>query len=226
MEANKTKPETGYFSHKPSSYYYAFDTSKGELENLNNRYVDTFSIAGARFQLFSNPDTLGDLELQVMKNRKWQTNLKLHYGINGNEASSDFNQDGFNDFVSSLLRGNVVYLFDSIKREFHPEPVSFAFDWAVIDSSRKLYSNNYSSHDLYETDLFQLTNFQQTFYYTAPIEYHIRDSTETATLKLYKVRNNNLDDTILISIRKFDLLRSDFDYVKFWSGIIKQKGYR
>jgi hypothetical protein len=226
FEVDNAKPGTTYFSHKPRNYFYTYDTSKNEIENFSSGYVDTFSVAWTNFQLLSNPDTLGDLELQVMRNGKWRTNLKLGYGINGNEAATDVNQDGFNDFVSSLLRGNAVYLFDSARKEFHSEPVSFAFEWAVIDSTQKLYSNNYSGHDYYETDLFKLDGFQQTFFYTAPIEYFIGDNEETITLKLYKVRNNSFEDTTFLFQKKFNMLRSEFNYEQFWTKLLKEQGYR
>jgi hypothetical protein len=223
IESDNSESTGTYFSQKPASYYYAYDASKSEIENFSNGYIGTFSVAGTNFQLLSNPDSLGALELQVIKSGNWQTNLKVPYGINGNQAKQDFNGDGFNDFVTSLLRGNQVYLFDTSKNEFYSEPVSFAFEWTEIDKGKNLFSNNYSSHDYYETDLFKLDGFRQTFLYTAPIQYTITDGTEMATLRLYKVRNNNLDDTIFVAERRLEILQSPFEYKIFWSDLIKQK---
>jgi hypothetical protein len=217
---------TSYFSGKPSSYYYTYDTSKSEIENLNSGYVDTFSVAGIKFQLFANPDTLGDLELQVMKNGKWQTNLRLGYGINGNEATTDINHDGFNDFTTSLLRGNHVYLFDSTQKEFHQEPIYVAFEWSVIDASKNFYSNNYSNRDYWHTSLFTLKGLKQTTIYNAVIDVQIDTISETGNLRLYKVNNNHFEDTVLIITKKIDLLNGDFDYRKYWTDFLKTKGYR
>lgn len=201
----------------------SYNTSKSKIENFDSGYVDTFSIGATKFRLFSNPDTLGDLELQVMKHGKWQTNLRLPYALNGNNATADINGDGANDFVSSLLRGSRVYLFDTSKQEFHENPISLAFEWSIIDKTQQLYSNNYSSHDYYETNIFKLDGFHQTFYYTAPIEYTIGDGEETATLRLYKVHNNNLADTTFVSQHKFDVLSGNFDYKMFWIDKIKNR---
>lgn len=225
IKTHNEHPIESYFLEKPNRYYYSYDYSISEIENFNSGYVDTFSVANTKFQLLSNPDSLGDLELQVMKNDKWYTNLRLPYAINGNEVATDINQDGFKDFHSSLLRGSKVYLFDSQNKQFYQEPIYLAFEWSIIDKKEKLYINNYSTHDYNETNLFKLDGFKQIFYYDAPIKYEIGAGVETATIRLYKIRNNNLDDTIFISQQKIDILHSDFDYKKFWSDIIKKNGY-
>jgi hypothetical protein len=215
-----------YFSKKPTSYYYTIDTSKNEMENFDSGYIDTFSIAGIQFRLLSNPDSSSDLELQVMKGKTWVNNLKLVYGINGNAADTDINNDGFNDFKSSLLRGSEIYFFDPVEKQFRQAPINLAFEWTVINKAEKLYSSNYEIRGLYETNLFRLTNYKQTYFYRAPIRYNITDREETATVRLYKVRNNDLTDTIFMYERKFDLKNTGFDYKIFWANVLKQNGYR
>src|SRR5688572_13068905 len=134
---------TTYFSDKPEEYYYTYDTSKSEIDNIDAGYIDTFSIGGTRFQLFSNPDSLGDLELQVFHNNRWVTNFKTPYGVNGNEALADFNYDGFTDFTVSFLRGSGTYLYDSSKKWFHPDAISHGFDWTAIDTDKNIYADIY-----------------------------------------------------------------------------------
>jgi hypothetical protein len=221
-----SKHSSSYFSKKPTKYYFQFDTSKGDIENIDNGYVDTFSIRGIQFKLFSNPDSLGDLELQVLKNSSWQSNLKIPYGTNGHSIDTDINQDGNNDFQNSLLRGSQVYLFDTNQMKFHSEPISLAFEWTIIDSLQKLYCNNYEINGISETDLFKLDGLTQTFLYNAPITYEISANKEIATVRLYKVKNNDFSDTFFISQKKYDLLKSEFDYKKYWLALIREKGYR
>ena len=220
------KASLSYFSEKPEKYYFTYDNSRSEIENFSSGYVDTFSILKIKFKLFSNPDSTSDLELDVWKNGRWQTNLKIPYGTNGYSVKADINEDGFNDFQNSLLRGSEVYLFDKTQMRFSRQPIHLAFEWCMIHKKQKLYSNNYESHDVYETDLFRLDGLKQTFYYTAPIDYKVEKNEETATLRLYKISNNNLSDTIFIAQKVFDLLKGDFDYKKFWTDFIRKKGYR
>ena|GEM_PF-5193923 len=220
------KVVNSYFSAKPGEYYFKYDTTKSNIENFDKGYVDTFSIRGIQFKLFTNPDSLGDLELQVLKNGLWQSNFKIPYGTNGNSAEIDINQDGFNDFQNSLLRGSQVYLFDTTQMRFYPEPISLAFEWTIIDSLQKLYSNNYEIKGISETDLFKLDGFKQTFLYNAPINYDISDNKEIATVRLYKIKNNDFTDTLFISQQKYNLLKNDFDYKKYWRNVITKKDYR
>lgn len=221
---SKYNESNRYFEKKPVRYFYAYDTSRGKIENFDNGYVDTFSVNGIKFQLFSNPDSTGDLELQVLKNGKWQTNLKLTYGINGNEANRDVNGDGINDFILSLLRGSEVYLFDTFANEFHRESIGLAFEWSIIDSTKGIYSNNYSNRNFWNTDLFSLNGFKQTFLYYAVIKESIDSMSEIGHLRVFKVRKNDLADTVLMCTKNIDFLHEDFDYRKFWKKFLRKKG--
>lgn len=116
-KAETLKPTT-YISAKPTKYCYQFDSTKSENEHFDKVYTDTFSVDETQFKLSSNPDSLGDLELQVLNNGLWESNLTISYGINGNASDIDVNKDGFNDFRNSLLRGSEFYLFDSTKKRF------------------------------------------------------------------------------------------------------------
>ncbi len=216
-----SKDSSTYFSAKPTKYYYQFDSTKSEIENFDKGYTATFSVNKTQFKLFSNPDSVGDLELQVLNNDLWKPNLKMSFGINGNACDIDVNQDGFNDFRNSLLRGSEVYLFDSSTKRFASEPISLAFDWTIIDSNKKIYSNNYEGQ-VSRTDLFKLSENKQTILYTAPISFDINENKETATVRLYKVQNNDLSDTIFIAQQKFDLLKTEFDYKKYWKEFISR----
>ncbi len=214
---------TKYFEKKPDQYFYTYDKFRGEIENFDKGFIDTFSVNDIKFQLFSNPDSTGDLELQVLKNGKWQTNLKLPYGINGSKANKDVNRDGFNDFVLSLRRGNEVYLYDTLVNEYHKEPIALAFEWCIIDSSKSIYSNNYSNGDFWNTDLFLLKGFQQTFLYDADINFHIDSMSEIGYLQVFKVTKNDLAKTTLICNNKINFLHEDFDYCKFWKKFLRKK---
>ncbi len=223
LYGQQVKADLSYFSKKPQKHYLNYDKTKNEIENFSSGYVDTFSVRKTKFKLFSNPDSTSDLELDVWKNENWKMNLKIPYGVNGYSIKTDINQDGFNDFQNSLLRGNEVYLFEENQMRFSTKPIVLAFDWCLIDKKQKLYSNNYESHNYNETNIFKLDGLRQVFYYTAPIHYKINEDKENAILRLYKVSNNNLRDTTFITQKEFDLSEAEFDYKKFWKGFIKNK---
>lgn len=212
-----------YFSHKPKSYYYTYKDSKTYIENFDNGYIDTFSVSDTRFRLFSNPDSIGDLELEVLKNGKWYKNLKVHYGNNGSKALTDYNRDGFIDFETNFLRGSSVYFFDKVKKKFNTESARFAYEWAIIDSVHNIYSNYYELYGLNETDLFKLEGFEQTYLYTAPFEMKL-DSGKV-TLKLYKMDSKTYD-TSYVFTKNYDLLHSDFDYKLFWKDFLEMKKHK
>ncbi len=210
-----------YFSTKPTNYYFEFDKSKSNIQNFDSGFVDTFSIRSTRFKLFSNPDSSGDLELRVFKNGYWLLNTKIPYGINGMSYDIDFNKDGFNEFQNSLLRGSQIYLFDTAKLEFHSEPISLAFEWTIIDSSQKIFSNNYELSGIYQTNLFKLNGYRQKFLYTAELDYKVTTIKTKLFVRLYRVMKNDLTDTVFISQQHFDLKNKSFDYKKYWLTIIK-----
>ena len=95
----------------------------------------------------------------------------------------------------------------------------------MLDTTRKLYANNYEIEGIFKTDLFKLKGLEQIYYYTAPIEQKVERNEETETLRVYKIINNNFDDTTFITQKRINLLTDSFDYRKFWIDFIK-KGYR
>lgn len=217
-----TKKSTSYFSDKPEEYHYTYDTSKSEIENIDAGYIDTFSIGGTRFQLFSNPDSLGDLELQVFQNNRWVTNFITPYGINGNEALVDFNNDGFTDFTVSFLRGSGTYLYDTAKKWFHPDAISHGFDWTVIDTNKNIYADIYE-RDMWDTNLFTLEGFNQQYLYTAHLK--LTDTAnQTASLELYKYDSSG--NEVFIEKKTISNAFENFNYEVFWKDFIRRKGSR
>jgi hypothetical protein len=221
-EESKKEQQNTYFSKRPAEYYYTYDTLKSQIENFDSGYVDTFSVDDVKFKLFSNPDTSGDLELQVLKNGQWVTNLKTPYGINGNEADIDFNNDGFIDFTVSMLRGSGTYLFDTTNKLFNSEAISHAFEYKLIELERKIYADIYE-RDLWETYIFSLKGFKQQYLYCARLEMINKDK-ETARIKLYKY--NTKGDEVFIEQKIIKKVYDNFDYEIFWKEFLKGKPYR
>jgi len=213
-----------YFSEKPLSYYYSYNDSLGRMENLNAGYIDTFSVGGKRFRLFSNPDSVSDLELQVLHQGRWQSNLKVSYGTNGNEAAEDVNGDGYVDFAVSLLRGSQVYLYDTAKKRFHSKPIHIAFEWSKLDNAKGLYAQEYTNGDFWHTSLFLLEGLTQRVLFQADIETKVEPGREIGLLSLYKVTSRD-DEPVLISTKELDLLKTNFDYRHFWQSFVRN-GYR
>ena len=192
-----------------------------KIRKIDSVYIDTFLIKNTRFKIVPKVDKYTGLEVYVWKNGTWAGNLLLPYATNGYSFDGDVNEDGFDDFQNSLLRGSEVYLFDPTLMQFSKTPVYFAFDWCLLDKKQKLYANNYEIEGYNETNLFRLEGVGQVYYYRAPIEYKVNNSEETETLRIYKIANNDLNDTTFITQKRINLLADSFDYRKFWMKFIK-----
>lgn len=221
-EKEDTLKNARHLAQKSEKDHYKYDSTKSTFENFNEGYMDTFSINGSRFQFLLNPNSRGEFELQVMKNEHWVNNLNVPYAIYGSNANHDINEDGLNDFICSFLHGVQVYLFDDTVKQFCKEPIYIAHDWSVIDSARKLYSNNYAYANYWQTDLFLLKDLKQTFLYNAVIDLHIDSMKEPGYVHLYKLKNGEMDDTTLIGQSEFDNLREGFDYKAYWKKFAKR----
>ena len=100
---------------------------KDSIQEADSIRVDTFLIKNIRFKIFSKTNEYAGVEVYVWKNGMWMQNLLLSYATNGYSFDEDFNQDGFNDFKNSLLRGSEVYLFDPTLMKFFQRPGLFCF---------------------------------------------------------------------------------------------------
>lgn len=210
-----------YFTKKPESYYYNYNDSLSEIENFDTGYTDSFSVRGTQFRLLADPDTAGNIVLQVNKNGGWLDNLRIDIGPEGYSAESDLNLDGYNDFQNALLRGTMFYLFDTMKREYHTVPVYLAFEWTMIDSAKKLFCNYYSTKGLSYTNLFSLEGLKQHYLYTAQVEPYMVSKKERIRVRLYKINNNDLQDTVFVQQRIYDPEMGEFDAVEYWRRVMK-----
>lgn len=224
--SNNQPDSTAYFSKNPDHYYFNFDSSKTEIENYDAGFTDTFTVNGNRFKLYANPGAGSNLSLDIFRNETWQPNLKLAYTDHAFSHDTDINNDGYMDFRNAKLRGSEVHLYDPIKQQFSEIPVYFAFNWGKVANDRNFYFNNYESANLQVSNVFLLAGYKQSFLYTALIYYPTDPSVSQATIKLYKLFNQNLNDTQFVSEKRVDIPDSGFNYKKFWEEALSKTEYR
>ncbi|MBL0152984.1 MAG: hypothetical protein IPP93_05680 [Chitinophagaceae bacterium] len=211
---------------KPDQYYSRFDSNKTEIENYEAGYMDTFSVNGNRFRLYSKKGPGGDLSLDVFRNDAWLEDLQLPYGSNGFSHDTDMNNDGYMDFRNSRLRGSEVHFYDPSRHQFTTVPVYLAFDWGKIDKARNIYYNNYKSGNLEVSNVFLLAGFKQNFLYTALLNYPTDLSVSKATIRLYKLFNHNLNDTQFVNEKQVAIPGNGFDYKKYWQEALSNTEYK
>jgi hypothetical protein len=222
-KANKNSSSKTYFSQKPIRYYNDFDYSKSEIENFDNGYVYTFSVNKCKFKLFSNPDSLGDLEMQYLSGDKWQKNFKTFYGFNGNYCEVDINHDGFNDFQTNMRNGSYVFLFDKNKNKFSDMPINLAFENELIDTLSNTYFQIWKQNQPeWTSDLYKFNGLDQYNLYTIKFIESTTSMHSAGDIRLYQCINGNISDTIFVKqlINKKDFY--EFDYKKFWTSFLNK----
>lgn len=221
-DSNTSKP---YFSTQPAKYYFDYDFSKSRIENFDDGFIDTFSINGASFKLFSSPDSTGDLVLQVLDNGSWQQNLKLNFGINGCTINVDINGDGYKDFQNFLSKGTQAFLYDATKKKFHLNEISLSFDWVLVDRNKNLYSNYWEYKGDIRTSLFKIIKLEQILVAQAQIIWDSSAKVELVKVRRCNILNNSPTDTVFINETNYPIT-DDFDYKKYWAELVKRKIYQ
>jgi len=212
------------FSQNPARYYFDYDSTKDDMYNLNNGYIDTFSIAGTRFRFRFNRDTADDdyLEMQVYKNDRWMTNFRTFYANNGNIHEEDFNNDGFTDFQQLFSHvWTRVYLYDPAGKKFADSALSVTAESEPIDKKANVY------YDLRETGgfqwmsvLYRFQGVQWKFLYTLNCAGGKEPDNGPTVFRLYKCMHNDPEDTVFI--KEFRIKRGDdFDVKKYWQAFIR-----
>ncbi len=210
----------GLFTGRPSKYYSNYDSSLGRMENFDRGYMQTFSISGVNFRVFSNPDSVSDLEVQVEKSGRWVTNFKIPFGSAGLEPFEDFNFDGHMDYLHCMLRGCGVYLFDFSKKQFYPDCIGLGLEYQVIDSTKHIYATE-MSRDYWWTSVFVLNGFMATELYSAELE--INDELNfKAELQVVKTNEATGKGTLL---DKINVSIDTFEYQNFWKTYLHRNGY-
>ena len=211
---------------KPDQYYSRFDSNKTEIENYEAGYMDTFSVNGNRFRLYSKKGPGGNLSLDIFRNDAWLEDLQLPFGSYGFSHDTDLNNDGYADFRNSRLRGSEVHLYDPAGQRFHESPVYLAFDWGKVARGRNIYYNNYESANLQVSNVFLLAGFKQSFLYTSMLYFPTDPSAKQAIIRLYKLFNHNLNDTQFVNEKQVAIPDNGFDYKKYWQEALSNTEYK
>jgi hypothetical protein len=216
---------TRAFKKKPDEYYYQYDSSKSDLANYDEGWIDTFSVNGVLFQLLSNPDTTGrQLEMQVYKNGIWQHNFDAGYGTFGIDHKSDINNDGFSDYLCMVIDASWVNLFDKNYNQFSEAPLYISYDFELIDSTNNIYYQVWMKNKSRSiSDLYRFIGNDQYYMYRLK---QVNQSSTDSTLKmmrLYRCADGKKKDTLFMKNYKLDIGINAFNYKKFWEELIKNK---
>ena len=226
VSSNTNQESNNYFAEKPAKYTYDYNSSLSEIENYDQGFMDSFNILGKRFRVRLDPDSLGDLLLEVFDNNTWNKNLDFLYPMNSWFADDDVNNDGWPDLQAVYRRGIQVYLFDSADKRFFPDAAHFQFDWVLIDTLKLIYADYCDIKDFGGTRLFTLKRKKQIFLYEAPFTVKSARDSYFYTFRLSKIINNNLEDTVFIKADRYDMVKDDFDFVEYWKDFMKTSTYK
>jgi hypothetical protein len=216
-----------YFAQKPSKYYFNYDSKKSEIENFDSGYVDTFSIAGTRFRLFSNPDSSNDLEMQVMTNGQWTTNFKTFYAADGNLYENDVNNDGFADFEQIMRNGEYVFLYDPHAKRFVDSSITLSTESELLDKQANIYYEVWPQNSPYWiSDVYQFKGLRLHCLFELCC---IEDDTimfSAGRIRVYKCTGNNLADSVFIREEKIGKDFDEFDYKKYWRSFLRANRHK
>jgi hypothetical protein len=218
----KPATEQTYFAKKPAKYYFNYDSSKVNIQNFDSGYVDTFSIAGTRFKLFSNPDSSNDLEMQVLANGQWITNFRTLYGFDGNLHENDVNDDGYADFEQFLHKGSYVFLYDPDAKKMVDTPINISLENGIIDKKANIHYEIWDQNDPeWISTVYQFKGIRQYYLFTLRCISSDTMPNSVDYIRVYKCMNNDPEDTVFIRQVKIDEDYSDFDYKKYWKAFLR-----
>jgi hypothetical protein len=165
---------------------------------------DVFEVNQQKFRYHNNITDSTEVILQVFKNKAWQDNLSL-FALSPDAISfeNDFNDDGYKDVSSMLLRGSVVHLFNPKTKGFEKKSIGIGnCDFSLIDKEKNVFFDDYC-RDLNESNLFSIKNLKQTYLYQ--IQYQYSEYQDSVYLSYIKVLGNEKIKTQTIAVDDFEL---------------------
>lgn len=214
--------------------------------NLHNGFMDTFSIAGAKFRYRLNPDIKDNdwgsdsaCVVEKLCDTGWQINVYSLYSNKYTDSIlADINGDGYSDLIGCYQLFTLVHFFNQETKCFDTAVVSLGRSWRLLDKKRKILCDNvdyrgeeisitlYTFHGLEPVPAFYL---QFTY---SDSSYGYNDTDEDIrlwTIKLYRTEAMKFTDEGGIITPKGDkwLIAStkekhnidyyyNFDYIKYW----------
>ena len=144
-----------------------YDSSRSLLENVNDGYIDTFSINEQQFRIYLDTAATNDdfYILEKFRENHWVKNTGLgDLGKWGYSRSTDINDDGFPDIQIIYRYYSYFYLYNSTAGRFNDTKLSFS-TCGIIDKSNKIfYSNNHFDQNSF-SDLFTFKNLVPYYFY-------------------------------------------------------------
>ncbi|MCB9201544.1 MAG: hypothetical protein H6604_00640 [Flavobacteriales bacterium] len=139
-----------------------------------------------------------------MIKKKWINNLFVFEIPNGGISySNDYNDDGYNDLSSMLLRSRIVYLFNPNSKKFETKSIRIGNgNFEMINKEKRFFFDDYD-RDLYESNLFVIKELKQEYLYQ--IKYLFLGKGDSVNLVFLKMPEESKIKTKKISIDKFDL---------------------
>jgi hypothetical protein len=199
---------------------------KQEIDKGN---PETFSINNAKFRFQKNPNAKNLYNLQVFEDKAWVNNLLLAMPKEAFFLTQDFDLD-HNFDLSFLEYGDLkIYFFDKDKKRFNPGPMQFSYDCALLDSSKLIYGVNNHSSDNWDIDIFSIKNRSMAYLYKAKL--YLKDNTNNGSFAitkalLYKCKDSEGRDTVLIQKIEINKQFGDFSLLQFMKDIAHNGAYR
>ena len=187
----------------PKEWSIPDSTSRKLKLQFEDGYVERFTINNTRFRFQKSTLQPGKYDLQSFQSGEWITNLTLAMPRHTFLLSPDFDLDGFFD-LSYLDYGNIkIHFFDNLKKQFTSKPLSFSYDYALLDSGKLIYGVNThtQSSKIWNIDIFSIKN--RNINHTLKARIFWEDDMKTNSSKathalIYKCNNGIATDTILV----------------------------
>jgi|GEM_PF-5704596 len=200
--------------------------SKKIKQRLAEGGVEYFTINGVQFRFQKNIQGNNLYDIQSKEKGSWVTNLSLPMPKETFFLTNDIDLDSYYDLTFTDYKHINIYFFDNKRKRFISQAMQFSYDNALLDSTALIYGvNNHSSND-WDIDIFSIKGHKKTYLYRAKLFLkHNKNNGgfEITSALLYKCKNGDMSDTVLINTFTINKQFSDFSLLGFMKDIAHNK---
>ncbi|MDQ2751800.1 MAG: hypothetical protein M3R72_02130 [Bacteroidota bacterium] len=207
----------------PKSYTYDYDFGLPYVENLENGFMDSFTIANTQFRFRISPDTSENCIVEKFENGDWRKNFKTDYSAYSEDYGgflSDVNNDGYEDFIEVYKWEEDAILFNPSTKEFDTSTLFDLNEWTLLDTLQNTFCDYKEVHDhQVSSHLYRFNGLKQKILFSVEFttkEFSHEDLPVIIRLDLYKGNFEADKNKALISSTRIHNKRYEFNYVTYW----------